>query len=164
MRIAAGPAGLAGVIAQQIDAPRSTPPPLPSVRSCLVVNGSLHPQAALQVQHLGTDGAWRILQRAHPAGAEPAAVAQENARYLLQEVAASAPDAVLIIGGDTAFAVVAALGLPVITPIGEVVPGVPISRIGNLLLITKAGGFGSTDVLRRIRALLDSDDLRNHNR
>src|SRR5256885_1032844 len=37
MRIAAGPAGLAEVIASRIDLPREAPPALPGVGSCLVM-------------------------------------------------------------------------------------------------------------------------------
>ena len=177
MRIATGPAGLAGAIAQQIDAPHSAPPPLPSVRSCLVINGSLHRHSADQMQCAEAQGfistnlgaAWRILQRPYRSGATPADVATENGKYVLEQIASGAPDAVLVIGGDTAFAVISALGLPTLTPINEVVPGSPISRIEaaqlgqvlpgrkrDLLLITKAGGFGAPEAICRIRALLDT--------
>src|SRR5207244_801583 len=138
MRIAAGPAGLAGAIAQQISAPhRTPPPPLPSVRSCLVINGSLHEHAAVQMRYAEGQGcmfrnpgaAWRILQRSYRSDATPAGVAKENGKYVLEQIASRVPDAVLVIGGDTAFAVISALGLPTLAPINEVVPGSPISRV-----------------------------------
>ena len=95
-------------------------------------------------------------------------VARESSRYLVEQVAADDPDAVFVIGGDTAFAVIAALGLPPLIPLGELVAGVPITRIGasdlqealprrtrDLLLITKAGGFGEADVFDQVRNRLE---------
>ena len=41
MRIAVGPAALAGWVAEQIDIPRGAPPSLPELRSCLVFNSLL---------------------------------------------------------------------------------------------------------------------------
>ena len=65
---------------------------------------------------------------------------------------------------------ISALGLPTLRPIEEVVPGSPICRIEaaqlapilpgrkrDLLLITKAGGFGSPETLCRIRERLDTE-------
>lgn len=178
MRIAAGPAGLAGMIAEQIDLPRGSPAPLPAVRRCLVFNGSLHEQSAIQMQRALVEGcvaleygsAWRVLKCDDQSRGSPAQVANENAKLLLEQIIASEPDALLVIGGDTTFAVIATLGLPPLVPIGEVVPGVPVTRIENqqltplsprrrrdLLLITKAGGFGGADVLCRVRQRLDHD-------
>src|SRR4029077_15238198 len=50
MRIAMGPAALAGMIAEQIDMPREAPSSLPEIRSCLVLNGSLHAFSAAQIR------------------------------------------------------------------------------------------------------------------
>jgi uncharacterized protein YgbK (DUF1537 family) len=97
------------------------------------------------------------------AGSDPAVVATANSRFLMEQIAAGDPDGVFVIGGDTAFAVVAELGFPPLWPIREVVPGVPITcikhadlqralprRRRDLFLITKAGGFGEPDVIRRV--------------
>jgi uncharacterized protein YgbK (DUF1537 family) len=173
MRIAAGPAALAGAIADRIDAPREAPAPLPSVRTCLLINGSRHEISARQMERVeqrrraspDPGAPWRIL-RATLGPLDPAEVARENGRRAVERIAADDPDAVLVIGGDTAFAVVSALGLPVIVPVGEVVPGVPVSRIEapqiratgrtrDLILITKAGGFGSPETLCQVRDRLD---------
>ena len=117
----------------------------------------------------GPDAGWRILAPNHAPGADPACVARANARHVLDSLAAASPDAILVIGGDTAFAVVAELGLPPLLPVREIVPGVPVTRIEatqlaqalpgrrrDLFLITKAGGFGERDVLCRVRERLDS--------
>ncbi len=171
-----GPAALAGAIAERIDIPRCAPPLLPEFRSCLVLNGSLHERSSAQMKHaealgcmsLDPDAAWRIVGRDHAPGADPAQVAKANAGDVLKALAAAAVDAILVNGGDTAFAVVAELGLPPLLPVREIVTGVPVTRIEaarlarvlpgrrrDLFLITKAGGFGERDVLWRVRERLD---------
>jgi uncharacterized protein YgbK (DUF1537 family) len=63
--------------------------------------------------------------------------------------------ALVIFGGDTAIAVMRALGVSRILPEGEPLPGVVRSRIvlpgGELTLITKSGGFGNEDVLLQLK-------------
>lgn len=166
MRIAAGPAALAEMLACKIDLPRSEAPHLPLVRTCLVINGSRHERSIKQMRQAEAQG-WRALHTNHHPNADPRSIADENSRYTVERIAAEEPDAVLVIGGDTAFAVVQTLGLPPLLPIAEVVPGVPVTRIQaehlltvlprrrrDLYLITKAGGFGEPDVLGRIRSKL----------
>ena len=55
------------------------------------------------------------------------------------------------LGGDTAFEIHKALGARDFRTCGEVVPGVPVSRCGDLIWITKAGGFGGPELLRELR-------------
>jgi len=176
MRIAMGPAALAGVIAAQIDMPRQAPPSLPELRSCLVLNGSLHAFSAAQMRHaeaqecISADigAVWRTVGRDHAPGADPAHAAAANARELVEQLADAGSDAILVSGGDTAFAVFAELGSPALLPVREIVPGVPVTRIAatqltrvlpgrqrDLFLITKAGGFGKVDVLCQIRKRLN---------
>jgi len=148
------------------------------LRSCLVLNGSVHARSSEQMKHAETQrcispgfGApWRILAPNHAPGADPACVARVNAGHVLEPLAAASPDAILVIGGDTAFAVVAELGLPPLLPVREIAPGVPVTcieaaqlaqvlpgRRRDLFLITKAGGFGERDVLCRVRERLDAN-------
>jgi 4-hydroxythreonine-4-phosphate dehydrogenase len=67
-------------------------------------------------------------------------------------------DALVVFGGDTARAVLEELGAPRLEPLGEVLPGVPVSALPfagrELPLVTKAGGFGEPDVVDRIRRWL----------
>jgi uncharacterized protein YgbK (DUF1537 family) len=65
-------------------------------------------------------------------------------------------DALLLTGGETARAVIDTLGVGSMTVIGEIEPGVVLSRLpGDLpLLVTKAGAFGDSGTLVRIRAAL----------
>jgi uncharacterized protein YgbK (DUF1537 family) len=168
MRIIAGPGALAGVLAQQLVGVRGTSVPLPKISSCLVMNGSRHDQSAAQMRHAKVSG-WTILNTSQAANAQPADVAQANAEHLIQQIASRDPDGVFVMGGDTGFAVVAALGFPTIWPMRDVVPGVPISRVRmaelagvlperdrDLFLITKAGGFGKLDVIRHVHRELTS--------
>jgi uncharacterized protein YgbK (DUF1537 family) len=57
-------------------------------------------------------------------------------------------------GGDTCQAVLEALGITTVSPYGEIFDGVPISKIHyqgrNILLISKAGGFGSKELLKNL--------------
>ena len=94
---------------------------------------------------------WSILNTGAPAETLAPAVAAIVAR--------DRPDALAIFGGDTAYAILQSLGNPPLHPLGEIVPGVPVSKVegGDLYLITKAGGFGPVDVLSAIRRALGGD-------
>ena len=65
-------------------------------------------------------------------------------------------DALVLTGGETARAVIDALGVGQMTVMGEIEPGVVLSRLpGNLpMLVTKAGAFGDSGTLVRARATL----------
>jgi 4-hydroxythreonine-4-phosphate dehydrogenase len=66
----------------------------------------------------------------------------------------------VLTGGDTARGVLDAWGVSALHLIGEFGPGVPVARgegSADLVIVTKAGGFGTADVLltavRRLRPL-----------
>jgi D-threonate/D-erythronate kinase len=67
-------------------------------------------------------------------------------------------DVVTVFGGDTLLAIARARRWAGFLPQDEILPGVVVSRvwgdINSLLLITKSGGFGSEDVLPRIKEVL----------
>ncbi len=162
-RLAAGPGALAGRLAVSLDLPRAAPAPWPPVATCVVVNGSMTGVSAVQVRCAIEAGWPPATPQSAPPGwsifaAEPQGRGLERARRLggmVKEMAERArPDALFVIGGDTAAAVLEALGSPVVYPVGEIVPGVPLCRAGALTLITKAGGFGPPDQLIKVRAML----------
>jgi uncharacterized protein YgbK (DUF1537 family) len=134
--LAAGPAALAGYLGQW---PVSEAPPVAA--RALIVNGSLHPASASQIEFGRVngilDGAWITCDR------DPFTVrrALSESRY----------NALIVFGGDTAFEIHKALGARDFRTCGEVVPGVPVSRSGDLIWITKAGGFGGPELLRELR-------------
>jgi D-threonate/D-erythronate kinase len=134
--LAAGPDAFAGALAARLGRPRAIR--FPTVRSALVINGSLHPASAAQIaaaRASGLPGGWRIATLAE-------ALRTPSAAYV-------------VFGGDTARAVLGPLGSPPLHPLGEVVPGVPVSvtRAG-VVFVTKAGGFGRPDLLVRVARLL----------
>ena len=65
-------------------------------------------------------------------------------------------DVLAVFGGDTLYGIVRRLGCRAITPQKEVFPGVVQSTLqtggGNKVVISKAGGFGEDDLVRRLRA------------
>ncbi len=138
--IAAGPAGFAGYWIRRQDAPARVPARRPAgpPRRCVVVSGSLHPASRAQIERCPPG--WRAI--AAPEGGLERA------------------DALIVFGGDTARAVLEALGVRAVEPCGELLPGVPLSVIRRpereILLVTKAGGFGGPDVLDEIRQRLEN--------
>jgi D-threonate/D-erythronate kinase len=182
-RSAAGPAAFAAHLARLVDLPRGRPAALPGIRTALVVNGSLHNVSRQQVEQakregfksiesdsipaLGADGDWTIMETGTGPGGATLDFAQTMARSVCHFLSHAPIDALVIFGGDTANAVVQAIGSPPIYPIGEVMEGVPISRVEanrlspyighrehDLYLVTKAGGFGAPNILTAIRNLL----------
>ncbi|UXN71004.1 four-carbon acid sugar kinase family protein [Devosia neptuniae] len=88
------------------------------------------------------------------AGAEPAApaVVAVNLARVLQELRPATGTALVLSGGATAQAILEALGIGLITLVGEALPGLPIARAGGFTIITKSGGFGDKDTLVRLLA------------
>ncbi len=151
--------------------PASNPAPVrPTASSCLVVCGSLHPVAREQVIDAGRHGA-HVLTDGAPVGEAPAdgrpvilltpprpsgridsnvssVVATGLARRSRELAAQLGVDATIVIGGDTAAAV---LGDGDVHVGGLVAPGAPwtVTDDGRLV-VTRAGGFGGPDALRRL--------------
>ena len=110
---------------------------------------------------LETEGAdWRIVKGAAADGAGPLEIAARTGEAVVKQLAAGGADAVMAIGGDTAFGIWKALECAMLEPIGEVVTGVAVSRVvgKRFYLVTKAGGFGDEDVICRVRRLLSGTD------
>jgi uncharacterized protein YgbK (DUF1537 family) len=177
-RLAAGPAGFAHCLAQVLKPTDMVPAALPGIESCVVVNGSRHPVSRAQVQHVRSAGwpvvfpaaagsaqcGWSILDYP-PREAETALEFAERLGRLVGEIVLeSSPDALAVFGGDTACGILRALECTRLQPLGEALPGVPLSRIGpgamrprrnarkpELYILTKAGGFGTPDLLIRLR-------------
>jgi len=137
--IAAGPAGLASSLGDP-----ATPEVMPRLERCLVVNGSLHPASAAQMEMARAcgffDESWSLCER--------------DPHVVCAKLRATGFDGLVVFGGDTAYAIHRALGSDGFETIGEVLPGVPVSRSGGLTWITKAGGFGSPELLCDIRRRL----------
>jgi uncharacterized protein YgbK (DUF1537 family) len=153
----AGPAALAGALVDFMPLSRGGVRPVPRVSRCLVVNGSLHPVSAAQIEfardHGCFENGWLLFEHEglSGGGVDRALRTGELVHDLLTE---SSMDAVVVFGGDTAFGIHHAFGAPTFDPYREVYPGVPLSRCGDLFWITKAGGFGDPALLCEIRRRL----------
>ena len=65
-------------------------------------------------------------------------------------------DTLVVFGGDTLLGVMNSLGCRELRPLAEAEPGIVVSRAAepDLLVVTKAGGFGARDVIPRIERYL----------
>jgi D-threonate/D-erythronate kinase len=155
--LAAGPAAFAGALAQCVASlRRAEVRPRPRLPRCLVVNGSLHPASAAQIAFARRqrcfEAGWRYFDDSlEAAGPDRASQVGERVRRLIE---ASPVDGLIVFGGDTALGLHRSLGRQPFEVWGEVLPGVPLSRSGDLIWATKAGGFGPPNVLCDIRRIL----------
>lgn len=87
---------------------------------------------------------------------EPSLITASKVAQILGRTAASLVrrlqiNAVVMVGGDTAFETFQALGIDDVSVAGEIMPGIATGemRVGgrSVTFITKAGGFGNTDTL-----------------
>jgi uncharacterized protein YgbK (DUF1537 family) len=158
-RIVAGPAAIAEALAARLGSP--SPIPWPSLGRCLVVNGSLHDTSRAQIRmavdrgtiSTGADSPWFLYEPDVPEGGDPLDIARSTGVEVARLLSSERFDAVLVFGGDTAHGLLESLGLPVLRPLGEILPGVPLSSIDKRreFIMTKAGGFGPPDLLARLR-------------
>ena len=89
---------------------------------------------------------------------DAAVVARRMAEGATTLLARGGIGAVVVTGGDTAIAILQGLGQSTLRVIGTLLPGIPYSRIkgpaGELLFVTKAGGFGAPDTFHTIATRL----------
>lgn len=82
-------------------------------------------------------------------------VAKEFGRMmakLILELGSKSFSGVFVTGGDTAVALVKNLGIDSLEVVGEVEPGIPMLKCGDLIMVTKAGGFGEELTIVKIVA------------
>ncbi|MCF6370804.1 nucleotide-binding domain containing protein [Rhizobium halophilum] len=90
--------------------------------------------------------------------APTSADASETLRRIGQELAATnyhGESALVVVGGNTLTAVLAAVGAQSLACRGEIGPGLPVStisggRFDGVTLITKSGGFGGAELLAKV--------------
>jgi D-threonate/D-erythronate kinase len=149
--ILAGPAGVARCISRHFGLHSPTSEQIRLSPQCLIVNGSLHPVAKEQVRRIRPGAGWVVMNFKN--NLEPPQSFVRKLAHAVREKLEQEPFRTLIVlGGDSAFALLQALNVRVIQPIGEVAAGVPVSRVGPWQLVTKAGGFGDVDLLARLQA------------
>lgn len=145
--LAAGPAG--GIRYWAGDSAANPPrrAPIEDVPQWLVVCGSRHPIARAQGKHARQLG-FTVLttpdEESRDAEAELAALAGRATTL--------ARGGMVIFGGDTALAVWRAMGVARLVPLGELMPGVAVSRADGCTFVTVAGGFPAPGLLEELLA------------
>ena len=137
-----GSAGLARAISA-LRAAVTTPVPVPRCQAVVILVGSGHPAAAAQAAKIGNSD--RVILRM---GSSLEALTAD-----LGGLIGHGLTAVVATGGETALAACRVLGATALWPQGELAPGVPWSLpegVEGVLLVSKAGGFGSATVLRDV--------------
>lgn len=154
---AAGPTGMLHSAAR-ILAITPQAPLFPKAARLLVVLGSRSECSRQQIvaaSHLFSSSQWELMQNVSQLQDAPLSYAANFGVEAAQRLATGNFDGCLVIGGDTAYATLRALGCSSLEPIGEIIPGIPVSVLPNgLTLITKAGGFGSPQTLLDLHRLL----------
>jgi D-threonate/D-erythronate kinase len=176
--IAVGTAALVRAWAPTLDIARRRARPHCVARAGLIVAGSRHPQSRLQISEAEKTGilifdsgddpgkiadavqkhGWAILTTSDCVRANPSGVAAECGSAVREIAARAQMEALVVFGGETAAAVLDALGCTLAYPIRELLPGVPVSTLGGnrpYVLVTKAGGFGEQDVVEQILRRLE---------
>ncbi len=162
--LVAGTGGFAGHWIQGLPVERRAASCKPRARRWLVVNGSLHPRSREQVACSGLpcigpsddmpSGPWWAVLATPAERVEPLEAARRLGEMVREAVERNRPEGLVIFGGDTARAILCALGEDVLEPCGELLPGIPLTRLPRtgLVVVSKAGGFGPPDVLSQIRS------------
>ena len=155
---AAGPCGLLYAAAKLLGNGVEISLPLPLDNRACVVSGSRHACSLEQLseaRQLFESGAWAVTEVPSSLQAHPKEFARELGRIAASQFRRSQFNMLIIFGGETAFATLQALGVSSVETLGEIAPGVPMSRMPDgKLLITKAGGFGPPDLLLRLHRQL----------
>lgn len=170
-----GSAGLAHALARRLNTADAAPAGPPACGPVLIVAGSRNPVTLRQIEALVDAGVERTeldaastSSGAHavmvpprgPVHAEPVAVAQKLGAAARDMLARGQFGAVVLTGGDTASAVLQALGARCIAVQGELEPGMAWGTVTGgeapgITVVTKAGGFGDTRTLCRAVAAID---------
>jgi uncharacterized protein YgbK (DUF1537 family) len=179
-----GSAGIAQAVGKVCFPANAPAAPLPGARGqLLVIVGSRAQQSAEQVRRLLQAGGAERLNAPNGAIAIDAAAKAKAPILVVQataapgageadavEVAARLAEGAAILlarggigalvatGGDTAIAILQRLGRSTLRVMGTLLPGIPYSRIqgpaGELVFVTKAGGFGAPDAFQMIASRL----------
>jgi len=149
--VVAGPAGFLPHWAALHNFPKRKPPRIPKPSRWLVICGSRHPQSLRQASH-ARSLTLAVMQTPEATQPNPDAVAARFAHDARLVIEQRRPSGIIVMGGDTVFALWRALGITEITPLPEVLPGIAASwsPATRILFVTKAGGFGDDTLVEQI--------------
>ncbi len=105
------------------------------------------------------DAPLSVIQMTPGPGADPRAAAARFAAGVAARLRVRPVGALIVSGGETADALLAALGCDALSLRGALAPGVPLSEMSApglpaMALITKSGGFGAPEALVGLAALI----------
>jgi uncharacterized protein YgbK (DUF1537 family) len=158
----AGSAGLATALAARLPGAGSPGRAGLSVRPrrpLIVVAGSAHPATRAQLARLAPQDGLEILAPPPGGDVEDPVRRRETAARLAHDarerVERARPEALVLTGGETAVAVLRALGAAGLKLAGELEAGLALGTLvggpfDGLVVLTKAGGFGDADALVRV--------------
>lgn len=138
----AGSGGLGRAWVESLPRGTYVPPALSKPRRCLLVCGSRHEASREQAMQACAQGVPVLITPEQDAD-NPLAIAREAAQL-------EGPDLLIVFGGDTAHAVLRQLGITQVEAVRELLPGIPLSTARGMMIVTKAGGFGSPRIVDRI--------------
>jgi D-threonate/D-erythronate kinase len=154
---AAGPSALLHAAAKLLG-DESQPPSFPAIRRALVVSGSRHECSRRQLSaasKLFGESGWTLLEADQEYQGDPLRFAASFGQRAAGQLRSGQFDTVIVFGGDTAYSILHALHISSVEPLGEAVLGMPVSLLPNgLTLVTKAGGFGSPEILLQLHEQL----------
>jgi D-threonate/D-erythronate kinase len=161
-----GSGGLAAALGRQWPVPATRPAGFPGAPALavLVAVSSMHPVAIDQVDHLRRhlgDSQLQILTSTSAANVSAADAAAQLADQVAAELATSSYEALLLVGGDGAAAILRRVAASRIVVDSMISVGCPSGTIAGgqadgLRLVTKSGGFGHRETLTAIvRGLRD---------
>lgn len=111
------------------------------------------PSGVLPVKPDGALGSVTVLQAVPGAARTPLRVAADFAETAKPWMEAAR--SLLMTGGATAEAMMDRLGVSVLSVEGEVLPGLPLCRSNDKVMITKSGGFGERDTFVQIARMAE---------
>jgi uncharacterized protein YgbK (DUF1537 family) len=158
----AGSAGLATALAARLAPLASSQREAPlrrARRPLVVVAGSPHPATRAQLGRLARREGLDVLAPSADQGADNPVRRRETVARLADAARArverARPGALFLTGGETAIAVLRALGAGGLRLVGELEPGLALGTLAGgpfdgLVAMTKAGGFGDADAMVRV--------------
>ena len=158
--VVVGSGGLAAALGHAWSFPVARPAVAPVAGRLLVAVSSLHPAALDQVGWLHARAAAGVdVLTTTPEPGDPETAARDLADRVADALAGQPYEALVLVGGDGAAAVLARLDADGAAVDGAVVPGCPSGKVtggacDGLRLVTKSGGFGATSALDEIVRVL----------
>ena len=124
------------------------------------------PDGVVAVEALAKSRADMLVIQATAEGGATQTDSEEVARRLGEGAAALLARgdfaALIVTGGDTAVALLQRLQQPALRVMGTLLPGIPYSKVsgpqGDIVVVTKSGGFGAPDSFHTIASRLRSSD------